>query len=114
MESSSEKSAIDEILGYLRNIDERVSKIEENLDIHSESKLQEQPEVLYKEEDSEQREQRLEERIGQVWFPRLGILGFTIGFVFFANFLYSRYFFAALSIASPWRIRQEINRWAMA
>jgi uncharacterized membrane protein len=83
MESSSEKSAIDEILGYLKNIDERVSKIEENLDIHSESNIAGQADVSYQEEDSEQREKRLEERIGQVWFPRLGILGFIIGFAFF-------------------------------
>ncbi|MFC2102879.1 hypothetical protein ACFLSS_00455 [Bacteroidota bacterium] len=82
MESSSEKSAIDEILSHLRNIDKRVSKIEENLDIYSELEEVEKQDVPDK-EDSEQREKRLEERIGQVWFPRLGILGFAIGFVFF-------------------------------
>ena len=33
MDSSSDNSALNEILNYLRNIDERVSKIEENLRI---------------------------------------------------------------------------------
>lgn len=82
MESSSEKSAIDEILTHLRNIDKRVSKIEENLALYSEPGEAAEKGVPSK-EDQKQGESSLEERIGQVWFPRLGILGFVVGFLFF-------------------------------
>ena len=35
MDSSSDNSALNEILNYLRNIDDRVSKIEQSINIQS-------------------------------------------------------------------------------
>jgi hypothetical protein len=80
MESSSDNSALNEILNYLRNIDNRVSKIEERLNIQSstaeplETVIKESPDEISKSREG------LEQRIGQFWLPRIGIVVFIVGF----------------------------------
>jgi len=83
MDSSSDNSALNEILNYLKNIDDRVSKIEETINIQSypfdsteTAKKESQVEIKKSDEG-------LEERIGQVWFPKIGIVVLIIGFAFF-------------------------------
>jgi len=83
MDSSSDNSALNEILNYLKNIDDRVSKIEENLNIQS--PVPESTELATKEPqvDIKKSDEGLEERIGQFWFPKIGILVLIVGFAFF-------------------------------
>ena len=83
MDSSSDNSALNEILNYLKNIDDRVSKIEESINIQSTPI--ETAETVKKESQVEikKSEEGLEERIGQVWFPKIGIVVLIIGFAFF-------------------------------
>jgi uncharacterized membrane protein len=83
LDSSSDNSALNEILNYLKNIDDRVSKIEESINIQSfpidsaETLKKESPVEIKKSEEG------LEERIGQVWFPKIGIVVLIVGFAFF-------------------------------
>jgi hypothetical protein len=83
MDSSSDNSALNEILNYLRNIDDRVSKIEQSINIQSPPI--ELTEAVKKESQVEikKSEEGLEERIGQVWFPKIGIVVLIVGFAFF-------------------------------
>ena len=83
MDSSSDNSALNEILNYLKNIDDRVSKIEENL--HIQSSVVESTEPVIKESQTETKksDEGLEERIGQFWFPKIGIVVLIVGFAFF-------------------------------
>ncbi len=83
MDSSSDNSALNEILNYLRNIDDRVSKIEERINIQSSAV--ESAETVKKESQVEIKisEEGLEERIGQFWFPKIGIVVLIVGFTFF-------------------------------
>ena len=83
MDSSSDNSALNEILNYLKNIDDRVSKIEERINIQSTAL--ESAEAVKKESQVEikKSEEDLEERIGQVWFPKIGIVVLIVGFAFF-------------------------------
>lgn len=80
MESSSDNSKLNEILNYLRNIDDRVSKVEEKLNIQSspiessETAIKESPDEISKSGEG------LEQRIGQFWLPRIGIIVFIVGF----------------------------------
>jgi uncharacterized membrane protein len=83
MDSPSDNSALNEILNYLRNIDKRVSKIEDSLNIQSYPI--EALEPLEKEslDEIKKSEEGLEERIGQFWFPKIGIVVLIVGFAFF-------------------------------
>jgi hypothetical protein len=83
MDSSSDNSALNEILNYLRNIDDRVSKIEERINIQPSAV--ESTETVIKESQVEIKkdDEGLEERIGQFWLPRIGIVVFIVGFAFF-------------------------------
>ncbi|MGB5847298.1 MAG: hypothetical protein WBH40_02355 [Ignavibacteriaceae bacterium] len=83
MDSSSDNSALNEILNYLKNIDDRVSKIEERINIQSSTV--ESTEAAKKESQVEikKSDEGLEERIGQVWFPKIGIVVLIVGFAFF-------------------------------
>jgi hypothetical protein len=83
MDSSSDNSALNEILNYLRNIDDRVSKIEERINIQPSTV--ESTETVIKESQVEIKkdDEGLEERIGQFWLPRIGIVVFIVGFAFF-------------------------------
>jgi uncharacterized membrane protein len=84
MDSSSENSALNEILIHLRNIDNRVSRLEEKLNIQRYTDEDEQEE--YHKSTSqvkvEETKDALEERIAQLWLPRVGIIVLIIGFAF--------------------------------
>jgi uncharacterized membrane protein len=88
MDSSSDKSALNEILNYLKNIDDRVSKIEDRINIQpsaveSTETVNEESQVEFK-----KNKEGLEERIGQFWLPRIGIVVFIVGFAFLLTLPY--------------------------
>jgi uncharacterized membrane protein len=83
MDSSSDNSALSEILEYLKNIDARVSKIESNLGDQTPSDKSVELEKIEKQIEKIPDKEGLEERIGQFWFPKIGIVVLIIGFAFF-------------------------------
>ncbi len=83
MDSSSDNSALNEILNYLRNIDDRVSKIEERINIQSSAVESTEPVIQESKVEIKKSDEDLEERIGQFWLPRIGIVVFIVGFAFF-------------------------------
>ncbi len=83
MDSSSDNSALNEILNYLRNIDDRVSKIEERINIQPSTVESTEPVIKESQVEIKKDDEGLEERIGQFWLPRIGIVVFIVGFAFF-------------------------------
>ncbi len=83
MDSSSDNSALNEILNYLRNIDDRVSKIEERINIQPSTVESTEPVIQESQVEIKKDDEGLEERIGQFWLPRIGIVVFLVGFAFF-------------------------------
>ncbi|RKY91498.1 MAG: hypothetical protein DRQ13_11355, partial [Ignavibacteriae bacterium] len=83
MDSSSDNSALNEILNYLRNIDDRVSKIEERINIQPSTVESTEPVIQESQVEIKKDNEGLEERIGQFWLPRIGIVVFIVGFAFF-------------------------------
>ena len=90
MNSLSQDQDNKEILRHLQNLDERVSKIEEQLEIRSKNFISESPEIVEEEKKvlskSEDDEDKLEFEIGQFWFAKLGIIIFFIGIAFLMSF----------------------------
>ena len=83
MDSSSDNSTLNEILKYLKNIDDRVSKIEANLKIQYTPGEQLESDRTEEIAEKAKSKEGLEERIGQFWFPKIGIVVLIVGFVFF-------------------------------
>lgn len=79
-----------EIIRNLQNLDERISRIEEKLDINNsrektipqEITVNEKHEIVRNEDDEDQ----LEFEIGQFWFAKIGIIIFFIGIAFLMSF----------------------------
>ncbi len=84
MNNSLDDSALDRILKSLKNIDNRLSQVE--------TKLQIQPEKVEDEVQPTQAvvkpvtDEDLEIRIGEYWIPKVAIMVFIIGMVFFLTF----------------------------
>ena len=79
----------DEVLNFLKNLDDRVREIERRLAITKPGETaeelkdkQEIPQPAIKELSSEEREDRLELQIGQFWLAKIGITVFFIGIAF--------------------------------
>ncbi|MEE9119319.1 MAG: hypothetical protein V3U02_12110, partial [Calditrichia bacterium] len=83
MDSSSDNSTLNEILKYLKNIDDRVSKIEANLEIQYTPGDQLESDRTEEITEKVKSKEGLEERIGQFWFPKIGIVVLIVGFAFF-------------------------------
>ena len=90
MNSSSKDHSNEEILSYLKSLDERISKIEQKLQISVNYEAEELLDVKVDETiielSSEEKEERLEFQIGQFWLAKLGILIFFIGVAFLMSF----------------------------
>lgn len=81
MDTSSNDVTGKEILEYLKSIESRISKIENHLNLSTE-----QPEIQIEEEQviakkKSETDEELEFRIGQLWFAKLGIFVFLIGWL---------------------------------
>ena len=84
MNNSLDDSALDRILKSLKNIDNRLSQVETKLQIEPgiiEDEEQPTPAVVKPVTDEE-----LEFRIGEYWIPKVAIMVFIIGMVFFLTF----------------------------
>ncbi len=118
MNSLSENSSLDDIVKFLIKLDERISSIEDRLQIapvgESYIKKEEIPKPeLIKENLS--REDNLEYRIGQFWFAKVGIVVLIIGFAFLLTLPYKNsisifptvlgYFFSAglIALSQYWK-----------
>ena len=90
MNSSSKDHSNEEILSYLKSLDERISKIEQKLQISVNYEAEELLDVKVDETiielSSEEKEERLEFQIGQFWLAKFGILIFFIGVAFLMSF----------------------------
>ena len=87
MNTYSENPA-DEIQTLLKNLEERIKRIEEFLDLESSGP----PEKIIMVEEEKigytEKEDRLEYQIGQFWFAKVGIIILIIGIAFFLTFPY--------------------------
>jgi uncharacterized membrane protein len=81
----SEGSDPAELTDRLAQLERRLSLIEKRLEIDQESPLESRPPESAA-EDAEHREEDLENRIGENWFPRVGITVLVIGLVFLLTF----------------------------
>jgi uncharacterized membrane protein len=90
MSSKSKDHSSEELFNYLKNLDERISKIEQKLQISVNYENKELLDVDVNETivelSSEEKEERLEFQIGQFWLAKLGILIFFIGVAFLMSF----------------------------
>lgn len=90
MNSDSKDHSNEEIFSYLKSLDERISKIEQKLQISVNYEAKELLDVKVDETiielSSEEKEERLEFQIGQFWLAKLGILIFFIGVAFLMSF----------------------------
>ena len=90
MSSKSKDHSSEELFNYLKNLDERISKIEQKLQISVNYENKELLDLNVNETivelSSEEKEERLEFQIGQFWLAKLGILIFFIGVAFLMSF----------------------------
>jgi uncharacterized membrane protein len=90
MSTKSKDYSSEELFNYLKNLDERISKIEQKLQISVNYESKELPstnvEEILVDLSSEEKEDRLEFQIGQFWFAKLGIVIFFIGVAFLMSF----------------------------
>lgn len=86
-------SSISEIINYLRKLEQRITKIENQLNIHlpDETKVEEmfpKEKLESTEIDTEESTDKLEIQIGQFWFAKMGIFVFAIGVALLLTFPY--------------------------
>ena len=90
MNSQSKDHGNEEIVSYLKTLDERITRIEQKLQISDNYDALELSETNITETiielSSEEKEDRLEFQIGQFWLAKLGILIFFIGVAFLMSF----------------------------
>ncbi|MHB9013704.1 MAG: hypothetical protein ACYC49_15955, partial [Ignavibacteriaceae bacterium] len=86
MDTSTEVPDNKEIFTLIKNLEERVSRLESALNI--EPLQQKEPEEKRQTEvvDFFDKEEELEYRIGQFWFAKVGIVVLIIGIAFFLTF----------------------------
>ena len=82
MDSPDDKNVLNEILNHLKNLDSRISKIENRINVQSihedeEVSVPEPEEIIPQKSDDE-----LEFQIGQFWAAKAGILVLLVGFAF--------------------------------
>jgi uncharacterized membrane protein len=95
MKSLSENSSIDEIIRFLIKLDERISSIENHLQMATveEPYLEkEEEEKTLETKDNISREDNLEYRIGEFWFAKVGIVVLIIGLAFLLTLPYKNSF----------------------
>ncbi len=90
MDESTEIQNSKEIISLLKNLEERISRLEAYLNIEP---LQDNKPAMVNVSDQENaeysdREEQLEYRIGQFWFAKVGVVALIIGIAFFLTFPY--------------------------
>ena len=85
---SAETPDNSEILSAIKKLEERISHLEDYLNI--EPKLETEPVKITEQEEAEfeDKEEELEYRIGQYWFAKVGVVALVIGMAFFLTFPY--------------------------
>ncbi|MHB8579419.1 MAG: DUF2339 domain-containing protein [Ignavibacteriaceae bacterium] len=89
MDTSTEVPDNKEIISLIKNLEERISRLESSLNV--EPLQQKEPEEKRQTEvvDFSDKEEELEYRIGQFWFAKVGIVVLIIGIAFFLTFPYN-------------------------
>ncbi len=85
MNNSTDDSAFNKILNSLKNIEDRLSKVETKLQLENEA-FEEDISQVQQEEIKPIAEDNLESRIGEYWIPKVAIVAFIIGMIFFLTF----------------------------
>jgi len=88
MEDQSDNVSDIKLLQQIRLLDERIRRIEQQLNLSSEQIVKAENQSIPAITDSEEREEKLEFRIGQYWFAKVGILILAIGIGFLLTFPY--------------------------
>ena len=88
MDSSSEQEINNQLVPYLKNLEARISRIEEklNLENFSSEDIFEFPSLMP--QNISERADSLETQIGQFWFAKVGIVILAIGIIFLMTFPY--------------------------
>jgi hypothetical protein len=73
---------------YLKNLEKRIKRIEDHIDLDSSEKIEENHDGLHVPDLSGQDTVSLEFQIGQYWFAKFGILILAIGIAFLLTFPY--------------------------
>ena len=88
MGDSPENSSNEQILSSLKNLEERIARIESMLDLptlaEAEQEPQSPPQVIAAEDD-----EALELQLGQNWFAKAGIVGLALGIAFLLTLPYN-------------------------
>ena len=88
MNSSSDEVDINQLISYLKNLESRISRIENRLDMDEfSSDKSELPSILS--QNISERADNLESQIGQFWFAKVGIAILSIGIIYLLTFPYS-------------------------
>lgn len=88
IESDSDAEKLNQIISYLKNIETRVSKLETQLNLDSDSSEDELKLPGLISNNLSARADSLENQIGQFWFAKIGIVILSIGIVFLLTFPY--------------------------
>ena len=86
MISSSEPEANNQLITYLKNLESRISRIEEKLNLENLSSEDnfELPSLMP--QNISERADSLETQIGQFWFAKVGIVILALGIIFLMTF----------------------------
>ena len=87
MPATSEGTVVTEIVERLAHLERRISGIEARLKMGVENQSEPSPPAPAT-QDAEHRQEDLENRIGETWFPRVGIMVLSIGVAFLLTFPY--------------------------
>ena len=82
MDSPTDKNVLDEILSHLKNLDGRISKIEDRLSNRSEAEHDETSSAQQETYIPQKSDEELEFQIGQFWAAKVGIIVLLVGFAF--------------------------------
>ena len=88
IESNSDAEKLNQIVSYLKNIEERISKLETHLNLESYSSEDELKLPNIRPTDISERADSLESQIGQFWFAKVGIVILSIGIIYLLTFPY--------------------------
>ena len=88
MDSSSEQEVNNQLVTYLKNLEARISRIEEKLNLENFSSEDNFELPSFIPQNISERADSLETQIGQFWFAKAGIVILAIGIIFLMTFPY--------------------------
>ena len=86
MDSSSDALKLNQIISYLQNLESRVSRLEDQLNIQGLPSKDEDKLTPIIQTNISNRADSLEDEIGQYWFAKVGIVVLSIGIIFLLAF----------------------------